>query len=225
MAELPGNIHEKIGDLRIERGLTKKQVSEDLGIPASQLTRIENEDIKSIGHELIIKFADYFGVSTDYLLGRTSVRSQKNIELNELGLSNNALITLLSGKVNTELLKENPSQKTEITNELRHLNAQKVSGTEADLEKLKATFLKIMRDVKKEYGKSKEDVAAEEMRKQVKQLHQEALKHKEHMTEAKMAELTAKMLLPAGMDGENLKLFEKLMENILKDSNKKQKKR
>jgi len=90
---------------------------------------------------------------------------------------------------------------------------------------LKATFLKIMRDVKKEYGKSKEDVAAEEMRKQVKQLHQEALKHKEHMTEAKMAELTAKMLLPAGMDGENLKLFEKLMENILKDSNKKQKKR
>lgn len=225
MAELPGNIHEKIGDLRIKRGLTKKQVSEDLGIPASQLTRIENEDIKSIGHELIIKFADYFGVSTDYLLGRTSVRSQKNIELNELGLSNKALITLLSGKVNTELLKENPSQKTEITNELRHLNAQKVSGTEADLEKLKATFLKIMRDVKKEYGKSKEDVAAEEMRKQVKQLHQEALKHKEHMTEAKMAELTAKMLLPAGMDGENLKLFEKLMENILKDSNKKQKKR
>lgn len=53
MAELPGNIHEKIGDLGIERGLTKKQVSEDLGIPASQLTRIENEDIKSIGHELI----------------------------------------------------------------------------------------------------------------------------------------------------------------------------
>ncbi len=41
MAELPGNIHEKIGDLRIERGLTKKQVSEDIGIPASQLTRIE----------------------------------------------------------------------------------------------------------------------------------------------------------------------------------------
>ncbi len=116
MAELPGNIHEKIGDLRIERGhekigdlriergLTKKQVSEDIGIPASQLTRIENEDIKSIGHELIIKFADYFGVSTDYLLGRTTVRSQKNIELDELGLSNKALITLLSGKVNTELL-------------------------------------------------------------------------------------------------------------------------
>lgn len=138
-------------------------------------------------------------------------------------LSRNNVIDLATGDL-TELLKENPSQKTEITNELRHLNAQKVSGTEADLEKLKATFLKIMRDVKKEYGKSKEDVAAEEMRKQVKQLHQEAMKHKGHMTEAKMAELTAKMLLPAGIDGENRKSFEKLMENILKDSNKKRRK-
>lgn len=87
--------------------------------------------------------------------------------------------------------------------ELRHLNAQKVSGTEADLEKLKATFLKIMRDAKKEYRESKEDVTAEEMRNQGKQLHQEALKHKEHMTEAKLAELTAKMLLPTGIDREN----------------------
>ena len=77
MAELPGNVHEKIGDLRIEKGLTKKQVSEDLGIPASQLTRIENEDIKSIGHELVIKFADYFGVSTDYLLGKPVSEQRK----------------------------------------------------------------------------------------------------------------------------------------------------
>lgn len=104
MAELPGNVHGKIGDLRIKKGLTKKQVSEDLGIPASQLTRIENEDIKSIGHELVIKFADYFGVSTDYLLGKTSVRAKKNVELDELGLSHKALVTLLSGKVNMQLL-------------------------------------------------------------------------------------------------------------------------
>jgi len=41
------------------------------------------------------------------------------------------------------------------------------------------------------------------MRNQGKQLHQEALKHKGHMTEAKLAELTAKMLLPTGIDREN----------------------
>lgn len=82
-----------------------------------------------------------------------------------------------------------------------------------------------MRDVKKEYGETKKDAAAEEMRNQVKQLHQEALEHKGHMSEAKMAELTAKMLLPVWIDGENRKSFEKLMENILKDSNKKRRKK
>lgn len=82
MAELPGNVHEKIGDLRIKRGLTKKQVSENLGIPASQLIRIENEDIKSIGHELVIKIADYFGASTDYLLGKPV--SEQNKMLNRM---------------------------------------------------------------------------------------------------------------------------------------------
>lgn len=34
------------------------------------------------------------------------------------------------------------------------------------------------------------------------------------MTEAKMAEITAKMFLPAGIDGENRKAFEKLMDNL-----------
>lgn len=82
-----------------------------------------------------------------------------------------------------------------------------------------------MRDVKKAYSETKKDVAAEEMRNQVKQLHHEALKHKRHMTEAKMAELTAKMLLPTGINGENWKVLEKLMENILKDSNKKKQKK
>lgn len=47
MAELPGNIHEKIGDLRVEHELTKKQMAADLGIAASQLTHIENGEIKS----------------------------------------------------------------------------------------------------------------------------------------------------------------------------------
>lgn len=45
------------------------------------------------------------------------------------------------------------------------------------------------------------------------------------ITETKGAELTAELLLTAGIDGENRKSFEKLMENILKDSNKKRRKK
>lgn len=270
MAELPGNIHQKIGDLRIEKGLTKKQVSEDLGIPASQLTRIENEDIKSIGHELVIKFADYFGVSTDYLLGKTSVRTPKNVELDELGLSHRALVTLLSGKVNMELLsriiehkyfislmdyaeayferaheegfltrnsvidlatadisqymKANPAQSIEGRKDIRQLNAQKISGTEADLEKLKSLFLRIMKDVKEEYAEPVEDISAEEMIGQIQKLHNEAVDLRENITAETVASLTTQMLSPLGLSDENLEIFQELMTNILIDSNKDNKK-
>lgn len=266
MAELPGNIHQKIGDLRIEKGLTKKQVSEDLGIPASQLTRIENEDIKSIGHELVIKFADYFGVSTDYLLGKTSVRTQKNVELDELGLSHRALVTLLSGKVNMQLLSRiiehkyfislmdyaeayfesaheegfltrnrmidmattdiseyinrHPEQSVEGRKDIRQLNAQKVSGTEADLEKLKFLFLKIMKDVKEQYAEPVEDIFAEEMRGQIQKLHSEAVEQRENITPETVAGLTTRMLSPLGLSDENLEIFQELMTNILIDSSR-----
>ena len=45
------------------------------------------------------------------------------------------------------------------------------------------------------------------------------------ITEIKRAQLTEKLLITAGIDGENRKSFEKLMENILKDSNKKRRKK
>ena len=265
MAELPGNVHEKIGDLRIEKGLTKKQVSKDLGIPASQLTRIENEDIKSIGHELVIKFANYFGVSADYLLGNTSVRTPKNVELDELGLSHKALATLLSGKVNMQLLsrmiehkyfiplmdyaeayfesaheegfltrnrmidlatadiseytKAHPAQAGEGRKDIRHLNAEKVTGTEADLEKLKSLFLRIMKDVKEQYAEPVEDISSEEMRSQIQKLHDETVKRQDSVTAETVAGLTTEMLAPLGLNEENLKMFQTLMENILTDAN------
>ena len=264
MAELPGNVHEKIGDLRIERGLTKKQVSEDLGIPASQLTRIENEVIKSIGHELVIKFADYFGVSTDYLLGKTSIRAKKNVELDELGLSHKALVTLMSGKVNMQLfsriiehkyfipfmdyaeayfesaheegfmtrnsvidlatadiseyMKTNPSHTNEGRKDIRQLNAQKVAGTEADLEKLKSLFLRIMKDVKEEYAEPSSDISCGEMREQIRQLHDEAISQKKNLTEESMAGITTQMISSLGLSEENMQAFQELMVNILKDN-------
>ncbi len=264
MAELPGNVHEKIGDLRIEKGLTKKQVSEDLGIPASQLTRIENEDIKSIGHELVIKFADYFGVSTDYLLGKTSIRAKKNVELDELGFSHKALVTLMSGKVNMQLLsriiehkyfiplmdyaeayfesaheegfltrnsvidlatadiseymKTNPSHTNEGRKDIRQLNAQKITGTEADLEKLKSLFLRIMKDVKEEYAEPSSDISCEEMREQIHKLHDEVISQKKKLTEESMAGITTQMISSLGLSEENMQAFQELMVNILKDS-------
>lgn len=263
MSELPGNIHEKIGDLRVEKGLTKKQVSENLGISASQLTRIENQDIKSIGHELLIKFADYYNVSTDYLLGRSKIRARKNVDLDELGLSNKALVLLLSGKINMQLLsriiehkyflplmdyaeayfesvhdegfsnrnavidmavtdiseyvKTNTSLRNEGRKDMRHLKAQKITGSEADLQKLNSMFMQIMRDVKKQYGETPSDISRQEMQKQIQAVHDEALHAYEqgNMNVRTMADITAKMIEPLGLEEEQMQAFKDLMVDIL----------
>ena len=55
---------------RKQRGLTQHQLADKLSIPRSTLSNIEL-GLNSMSIELLIKFADFFEVSTDYLLGRT----------------------------------------------------------------------------------------------------------------------------------------------------------
>ena len=55
---------------------------------------------------MVIKFAEYYNVSTDYLLCISDIRIRRNVELEELGLTNKALLQLLQGKVNGSLLSK-----------------------------------------------------------------------------------------------------------------------
>ena len=60
--------------LRKERRLSQKQVAEDLGIAQALLSHYEKGK-RECGLEFLIKAADYYNVSTDYLLGRSPVSS------------------------------------------------------------------------------------------------------------------------------------------------------
>lgn len=60
MRGLPAeNIHERLGDLRNGTGKSQKEVADDLGIPASVLSRIERGETKTVSHDLVIKLAEY----------------------------------------------------------------------------------------------------------------------------------------------------------------------
>lgn len=118
------------------------------------------------------------------------------MELEELGLSNSALLLLLQGKLNgkmlsrmiehpyfpmfldtansyvsgtnnvgyanrnavidigtmnlKELMKSNPECRIDAQHGIREINAQKLTGTEADLEKIKSIFVAMLKDIKKE---------------------------------------------------------------------------
>ena len=66
--------YERIRNLRIDRGLTQKQVAEYLNIKQNTYSQYE---IGTLNYpiEALMKLADFYGVSVDYLLGRTDVKT------------------------------------------------------------------------------------------------------------------------------------------------------
>ena len=57
--------------LRRERGLSQRKVAADLGISQAQLSHYEN-GAREPGLNFVCRACDYYGVSADYLLGRSS---------------------------------------------------------------------------------------------------------------------------------------------------------
>lgn len=60
--------------LRKEKKLSQKQAAEDLGISQALLSHYE-KGIRECGLDFVVHAADYYHVSCDYLLGRTTERS------------------------------------------------------------------------------------------------------------------------------------------------------
>lgn len=104
MKELGGTINERIGDLRTSMGLSQTELSGKTGIPVSVISRIESGKTATVSHDVLAKLALFFNISADYLLGLTDVKMRKNVELSQLGLSNQALFQILSGRVNSQIL-------------------------------------------------------------------------------------------------------------------------
>lgn len=67
MSSVLGN---KIKQLRLERDLSQKELGQILGVSNVTISMYENND-RQPDSETIKKLADYFRVTTDYLLGRT----------------------------------------------------------------------------------------------------------------------------------------------------------
>lgn len=64
---------QRIKTLRKERKLTQTELGDILGYTNRQYQRMEYGEI-NVPSLTLIKLADYFGVTTDYLLGRSEER-------------------------------------------------------------------------------------------------------------------------------------------------------
>ena len=60
----------RLKELRIKRGISQLKLAMDLGLNQNSISRYESGS-READYKTLIALADYFSVSTDYLLGRT----------------------------------------------------------------------------------------------------------------------------------------------------------
>lgn len=77
----------KCGDiivrLREEHDMQQKELAKLLNIGSSRLSHYENNR-REVDMEILVKIADIFNVTTDYLLGRTEYRNARLVRKDEL---------------------------------------------------------------------------------------------------------------------------------------------
>ena len=76
------SIPERLKDLRVvDKHLTLEQLAEQTGLSKSALGKYETDDYKDISPFAIATLADFYGVSTDYLMGLTENKNQQPASL------------------------------------------------------------------------------------------------------------------------------------------------
>ena len=97
---------EKLKDLRVEHGLSLEQLAEATQISRSALGAYENDVTREIGGENLRTLAEYYHVSSDYLLGITDTKKAADADLSVLKLDDDTVELLKNGHFNHRLLCE-----------------------------------------------------------------------------------------------------------------------
>ena len=101
------SIPERLKDLRVvDKHLTLEQLAEQTGLSRSALGKYESDGYKDISPFAIATLAEFYGVSTDYLMGLSENKNHPNTDLQALHLSDDMVELLSSGRINNRLLCE-----------------------------------------------------------------------------------------------------------------------
>ena len=86
--------------------MSLQELSDATGIPSSTLGNYEKDENIDMSLGNLITLADFYNVSTDYLLCRTELRKHKNQSVSDLHLNDDAIQILTDKKYNPRLLSE-----------------------------------------------------------------------------------------------------------------------
>ena len=65
--------NERLKDLRAEHNLTQDKAAKEMDMPLRSYARLETDGAKP-NYDTLLKIADYYNVSVDWLMGRTDRR-------------------------------------------------------------------------------------------------------------------------------------------------------
>lgn len=100
-------IPERLKDLRVaEKRMSLQELSDATGIPSSTLGNYEKDENVDMSLGNLLTLADFYQVSTDYLLCRTELCEHTNKSVSDLHLNDDAVQILTDEKYNPRLLSE-----------------------------------------------------------------------------------------------------------------------
>ena len=94
---LPGTPGQRISDLCNGNHISQKQLAEKIGVSASQLSRIVSGETKTVSSDILIGVAKEFKVSTDYILGLSTLSVRKSYDIIRALEENNIPIDYITG--------------------------------------------------------------------------------------------------------------------------------
>ena len=98
------SIGARLEHLRARKGINDSELAKVFGINRSTMGRILNGETEKVSSQMIIDAAQYFGVSTDFLLGLTDMPDPMNHPMEEFKLTEDAAKVILYEDVHVEML-------------------------------------------------------------------------------------------------------------------------
>ncbi|MFW9968593.1 MAG: helix-turn-helix domain-containing protein [Candidatus Odinarchaeota archaeon] len=106
------NLSYRLKKLREEKGITTREISKIFNVSKSTISNYEN-DIRKPDYEMIKRLAEFYDVSTDYIIGNTDDRNIEVMKDNDIpeilrnvGYEEINIIKEAKKKLTTEEIKE-----------------------------------------------------------------------------------------------------------------------
>ena len=132
-------------------------------------------------------------------------------------LSRNDIINLATASLK-DFVNEHPENHMEISRDIRQLNAEKIGGDEADLNKLRNIFMSILKDIKADYGNATQDIGSTEFQEMLSAIKTQSddIQAKRSVTETDIANITASLLSGVdALDETETMMFYELSKHLL----------